>query len=144
MDRRAVQESLLRLFLRSLPFMPVPELLDVANALRKSETDLDKQVQQAVNALQQSSSLVADLETKLGERAKKLEELQAEYRRVSALATISEEQARALDARLRDTIGESRRWDILVSLSVNLFAGFIIFVVGVVFADQVKAFFVHR
>jgi chromosome segregation ATPase len=133
--------------LRSLdiiPFVSAPELFNLIVAFRRSESDLDRQVQEAVDALQKSSSLVTDLEEKLGERAKKLEALQEEYKRVSDLSAISKEQIAALSAHLEQTIDRGRWKDVLIAISIHLAAGIIFFIVGVFLSDPVKSLFVHH
>jgi len=69
----------------------------------------------------------------LTERSALLEKLKAEHKRLSELSTITKEQTAALSEALRETIGSSTRKERGVSLLINLIAGVIVFIVGVIF-----------
>jgi hypothetical protein len=60
-----------------------------------------------------------------------LEKLKHEYKRLSELTNITKEQAGALAASIRETVGVATRKEWLVSLLINLAAGFVIFMLGV-------------
>lgn len=144
MDKIAVRESLIKLVLRSfsiIPFVGVPELYDVIKSLRKVETDLDKQVQDAAASLQKSSGLVTNLERVLKERAARLQALQIEYKRLSTLTTVTREQIEALSGQIDITLGKNRRIDVIIAVVIHLIAGTIFFVVGVFLSEPVKALF---
>jgi hypothetical protein len=81
MDRDE-RERLLRLFLRSFSFIPFlhgPELYELIQSIRGSQDDVNKQVEDAVAELQNSST--SSLEEKMKIRANKVSQLQEEHKR---------------------------------------------------------------
>jgi len=124
--------------LRSLPFMPGPELYDLFRAVGESQKSIDHQIDEAMEALKRSSSLITDLEEQLKSRTAKLEALQKEHERLSKLSEITEEQAKAVADQLSLTIGKSQRGALLKGILINLFIGLIIFVVGVFAAEPLR------
>lgn len=137
------KDKLLRLFLRALPipFIPAPELYDLVRGLKASQGELDRQVIEAIESLKSSSELISKLENGLQERADKLSDLRTEYERYTELAEIEEEKVAALVKQLELTLGKSQSKERWVALGINLFAGLVIFVLGVIFSDPLKAVF---
>lgn len=133
MDQTRLKDALLQALLRMIPLVPANEFKAVIDAIRRTETDIDKDVASAIEAIRKSSELVASLERKLTERSALLEKLKEEHRRLSELSNITKEQTKALSEALRETIGTASRKERTISLLINLFAGVIVFVLGVVF-----------
>jgi predicted transcriptional regulator len=131
--KEALKEALTQAFLRSFLFIPANEFKAVIDAIRKTETDIDKEVESAISSIRKSSELVSSLESRLSERSALLEKLKDEYKRLSELTSITKEQTAALSASIRDTIGVATRKERFVSLLINLAAGIIVFLLGVVF-----------
>lgn len=127
-----VGERLLRIVLRMLPFATAPEILDLVRDLQKDRSELAQQVDRTVAALTEAGRLVSDLETALLERQATVQALQAEYQRLSELASIEEGKARALLAELQQRLDHGKWTERLISLGVNLLAGAVLFIVGVV------------
>jgi hypothetical protein len=141
MDRE-VRDRLLRLLLRSIsiiPFLHGPELYDLIRSIRRSQDDLDKQVREAVDALQHSSSLISSLEEKAKIRANKLSELQEEYKRLSELSTITSAQAEALARQIEISLGKGKRAERFVAFGINIVAGVVVFVLGIFMSEPIKA-----
>jgi hypothetical protein len=69
---QSVKDAFIRLALRMIPIIPANELHDVIISLRNSREDIDRQVDDAVEALKKSSFLVQKLEKTLTERIHKL------------------------------------------------------------------------
>ena len=134
MDQEKLKDALIQTILRLIPIVPANEFKAVIDAIRKTESDIDKEVESAVESIRRSSDLVASLEKRLTERSALLQKLKDEHARLSELSSITKEQTAALSEALRDTIGKASRKERLVSLLINLIAGAIIFVLGVVFA----------
>jgi hypothetical protein len=133
-NARAVREATLQLFLRMVPIVPANEFWKLIEALRRSNSDIDKQVDEAIASLQKSSEIVSLLETNLKERTSRLKKLRAEHNNLTELTKISQEQAKAITDVLRQTIGSGNRKERIISLFINLFAGVIVFVLGVLFS----------
>jgi len=122
-----------RILLRMMPFIPAPEIYDLINDLNKSRTSLDEKIDRAYESLQETSSLISELEKGLKDRVNKVERLKAEYEKYSKLAEIEEDKARALIQQLELTIGMGRLKERVVSLLLNLIAAVIVFMLGVIF-----------
>jgi DNA repair exonuclease SbcCD ATPase subunit len=134
------KDSLLKLFLRSIPFFSAgPELFDVMRNIQSSQTAFDQQVTEAVNALQNTSALVATLQQGVTDRMAKLEELQKEHERYSQLAQIEAKQAEALINQVKDALGEEQTKERWIALAMHLGVGILFFVVGVLASDPFKA-----
>ena len=124
-------KNITRAALRMVPFIPGPELYDLLNDLNKSRTSLDEKVTKAYESLKETSQLISELEDGLKERVSKVEKLKEEYDRYSELAEVEEQKAGALIKQLEISLGKGKTKDIVVSLLLNLFAGLIIFVLGI-------------
>ena len=119
-----------------IPGVPANELKAVIDAIRTTETDIDNDVDSAIQAMRRSSELIASLERRLAERSALLEKLKSEHQRLTELSTITKEQTAALSEALSETIGSSNRRERFVSLAINLFAGLFVFVVGVILGPR--------
>ena len=137
----AVIRQALRVALRSLPLVPGPELYDLAAMITKSQSALDAQISEAVDALRKSASLITNLELQMKERTEKLGALQDEHKRLTALSTVTADQVTALATQINLAIGRSKKWDWAVALIINLAAGFVIFILGVFLSDTIKHLF---
>jgi hypothetical protein len=141
MSTKDTINAITRVFLRALPLVPGPEIYDLILTIRRTQNDLDRDVAEAVQALQKSSNTVATLESKLKERSDRLIALQNEYKRLSDLTNITTDQAQAITKQLEMAVGKNRNTERVVALAINLVAGIIVFVFGVIFSDKVSAFF---
>jgi predicted RNase H-like nuclease (RuvC/YqgF family) len=131
--------SLVRLLLRSLPVVPGPELYDLIQDLQRSRPSIDQKINEAFQSLQQASQLVADLERELQERTQKLTQLRDEVDRYSKLAEVEESRATAIIRQLELTLNRDRGRERWVSFGINMVAGLILFVLGVVFGPQLTS-----
>ena len=136
-----VSDKLWRLVLRVLPIVPGPELFDLVAQITRSQKDIDAQVNDALESIQKTSALVTQLESSLKERAEKLRELQKEHDHLSKLTKIEAEQAGALLRQVEETVGKNQRRERWISFLINIAAGLILFVLGVVFSDTLKSWF---
>lgn len=89
-DKRQYRKKIMRRFwrawLNSFPFFPGRELFDLVDALDKNQSDFDVQVEDAIESLRKTTSLVNELENGLKDRTKRLTSLQAEHKKYSGLA----------------------------------------------------------
>jgi predicted RNase H-like nuclease (RuvC/YqgF family) len=141
MDSRAkdIRDALLRMLLRLLPILPGVEIYDLIRATSRSQGDVDKQVEEAMEALSRSSTLIESLSKTLAARERKVKELKAEYDRVSELASLTKSQGEAVARSLELVLGRDKRRERFVGFIINIAAGLILFVVGVFAADWVKS-----
>ena len=136
---KGLSDKLWRLVLRMLPILPGPELFDLVAQITRSQKDVDAQVNEALESIQKTSALVIQLESNLTERAEKLRELQEKHEHLSKLTKIEAEQAGALLKQVEDTVGRNQGRERWISFLINIAAGLILFVLGVVFSDTLKA-----
>jgi hypothetical protein len=128
---RATTRHLIRAMLRTVPFLPLPELYDLLDEVSKSRTDLERKVRRASDSLQEAAALVAELEVALSERVKKVERLREETERYAELAEIEEGKARALIQQLEATVRKGRGSERVIATVLNVFAGLVVFLLGV-------------
>jgi hypothetical protein len=121
-----------------IPLLPAPELFDVIVAARRSQSDVDKQVQEAVDALSRSSILIDNLGETLKARGEKLTLLQQEYNRISQLASLTAEQGEAVALSLEKALGRSQNKERIIAFAINIIAGLLIFVFGIFAHDLYK------
>lgn len=136
MDQGRLKDAVIQAALLMIPGIPANELKAVVDAIRRTETDIDKDVENAIEAIRRSSTLIASLEKRLTERSNLLEKLREEHKRLSELSTITKEQTAALSEALSETIGSNNRRERMVSMIINLAAGLLVFVIGVVFGPK--------
>jgi len=135
---RALQDKMWRLLLRWVPIIPAPEIYDLLRDVKRSQSDVDTQVTEAIESIQKTSILVTRLEESLKERAAKLEHLQKEHERYSQLADMEAKKAEALLTQIEATLGKNvgkERW---IAFGINIAAGMIFFVLGVFLSDPLK------
>jgi predicted RNase H-like nuclease (RuvC/YqgF family) len=135
---RAMQDKMWRLLLRWIPIIPAPEIYDLLRDVKRSQDDVDSQVTEAIESIQKTSALVTRLEESLKERASKLEQLQQEHERYSQLANIESKKAQALLTQIEATLGKNAGKERWFAFGINIAAGFIIFILGVIFSDSLR------
>ena len=128
---RRILERLFRIFLRTVPVLPGPELYDLILDLGKSRSDLDEKISRAQNSLAETSNLIEELELGLEERITKLNRLKKEYEKYSQLAEVEEEKAKAIIQQIELAIGRGKGKERTISLALNIFAGIVVFVLGI-------------
>jgi len=106
-----------------LPVPGGPQVYDMLASIRKSQTDFDKQVAEAVEALHNTSALVAKLQQGVEERMAKLQQLRQEHDRYSELAQIEAKKAEALLKQIETTLGKEQRKERWIALAMHLGTG---------------------
>lgn len=138
LSKRLDRDRIVRFALRALlPLVPGPELYDLLTDLQQSRTAVGAKVERAVASLTEASELVAELQAELEERVEKVGKLQAEYEKYEQLAKVEEEKARALIDQIEETVGRGRSRERWVALGINLAAGIIVFLLGVVAGPRI-------
>lgn len=135
---KTTKERLWRLLLRPIPFLPGPEIYDLWRAISKSQSAFDKQVAEAVEALHNTSSLVATLQQGVEEKMSKLKQLQQEHEKYSELAQIEAKKAEALLKQVETTLGKEQKKERWIALAMHLGAGLLFFILGVAVSDSFK------
>ena len=135
---RDLQDKVWRLLLRWIPIIHAPEIYDLLRDVKRSQEEVDTQVTEAIESIQKTSTLVTRLEESLKERAAKLDHLQKEHERYSQLAELEANKAQAVLTQIEATLGKNvgkERW---VAFGINIAAGSILFVLGVILSDPLK------
>ena len=134
---RELTERLWVIVMRMLPFSTaLPEVVSLVRDLTKQRTDLDAKIVKAHDALQETSTLFAELEHGLKDRVEKLEKIRADYEQYSKLAAVEEEKAKPIVQQIELTVGKGKGVERLISLGLNLLAGVIIFILGIYFGPK--------
>ena len=133
-----VKEKALRIMLRALPILPGPELYDLLREVKKSQSDIDSQVQDALESIRSTSQLVRRLEESLEERAARLDELRKEHEQYSNLAQIEAKKAEVLITQIETALGRNVSRERWIAFGINIVAGLILFVLGVVVSEPLK------
>lgn len=139
MNWKAFNSAMFQAMLRMVPILPANELYAALRSINEGEKEVDKQVEEAVEALKKTSSLIGELEKSLTERTAKLADLQEEYKKYAAMSDITKEQASALLNSIGDKLNASAKKERLFSFIINIVAGVLIFVLGIVFAKPITA-----
>jgi hypothetical protein len=136
-DQRT-KDSLWKTMLRSIPLLPGPEIYDVLSSIKKSQSDVDQQVVEAIESLRNTSALVSTLQQSVEERMTQLQKLREEHKRYSELAQIELEKAEPLLKQVERTLGKEQRKERWIALAMHVGVGFLFFVLGVVLSDSLK------
>jgi len=131
-------DKVARLFLRTIPLLPGPEIYDLLKELQRSRGELGQKVKRAASALEDASILVAELEGELTTKVNQVEKLKAEYERYQQLATVEEGKAKALIEQVQLTLGAGRSRERWIALAINIAAGIIVFLLGVWLSPWIK------
>lgn len=134
------RQQVWRLLFRSLPIQ-FPQFYEFYNVLRdiqKSRNDLEKKVSNASEALTEASKLVNELQTEISARVEKVGRLKEEYKRYQELAQVEEANAAALIKQLDASLGRGRGRERWVALIINLLAGLVIFILGIVLGPWLR------
>jgi hypothetical protein len=140
---KATIDRLWRVMLRALPIPAGPELYDLLKGIKRSQTDFDKQVAQAVESLGSTSTLIATLQQSVEDQMAKLTHLREEHERYSELAQIEAKKAEALLKQVEKTLGREQAKERWIALAMHLGVGFLFFVLGVVMADPFRGWISH-
>lgn len=131
-----------KILMRMLPFTTaLPEIYDLINDISRQRPELDKKILRAHQSLKETSSLLSELESGLKERTATLEKIKADYDQYSKLAKVEENKAQALIQQIELTISKGRGKERLISLFLNLVAGIVIFVLGVLLGPALTRWF---
>jgi tetrahydromethanopterin S-methyltransferase subunit G len=134
----SVPAEIARALLGAFPVAGGPEIIDLLLKVKRSQQDVDTQVSEAIVAIHKTSTLVADLETSLKEKAVQLEHLRQEHDRYSQLTEIEAKRAQALLTQIEATVGRRAGRERWISFGINIVAGLILFVFGIFLSDPFK------
>jgi predicted nuclease with TOPRIM domain len=138
--RKSTKQKLIREALGSLP-LPIiggPELYDLITDLQRSRGSMDEKIDEASESLKKASELVDEIEQILTDRTTKLAVLKQEVERFSKLSEVEEENAKAIVQQLELTLNKGKNQERWVGFVINIVAGLILFVVGVVLSPALN------
>ena len=100
MDKTKVKDALVQVALRMIPIFPANEMKVLVDALIKQDSEIEKQVSDAIKALNSTSSVIAQLEQSVQQKTERLVKLQDEYKKYEQLTTFTREQVASLSSML--------------------------------------------
>jgi len=138
MKTNRVMHAATNLLLRSMPLMAGPELLELIRVFTNSRKELDKQVEEAAEALKNTARLVSKLEQDLHQRTEKVKELKAQIDYFSELSEIEENKAKVLIKQIESTFGTQTKKQLLGSFIISGGFGLLFFILGALFSDSLS------
>jgi hypothetical protein len=123
------------------PFTVGINLVDIFEDLNESRTSIDNKIKKAYESLQNTSDLLEEIEILLVEKNKKLVTLREEYERLSALAQVEEDKAKAVIKQLESTLNKDRTREHWISFFLEIIAGLLVFFTGVLLSPIIKVWF---
>lgn len=111
--------------------LPFSTLIDISKTLEKNRSDLDAKIEVAHNSLEETSSVLKELEDTLVQNTKSLEKMKTEYERLSKLTEIEEKDAKVLLDEVSVTVNKGKTKERWISVIISLVTGLIIFVSGI-------------
>ncbi|MNP16281.1 hypothetical protein D3C76_1086710 [compost metagenome] len=111
--------------------MPDEVYKELTEELKGTKLVIDRKIESAFTSLSETSSLLNELEALLKERTEKLNQLRNEYEKYSELALVEQKKAEAVVLQIRDSLNQGRNIERWVGFAINIFAGIILFVLGI-------------
>ncbi|MCI5119859.1 MAG: hypothetical protein D3908_01440 [Candidatus Electrothrix sp. AUS4] len=93
--------------------------------------EIEEKAKLAVNALNEATAIVSELQKSITVEIEKVTRLKEEYDKYQNLASISEEQSKALIKQLEYYQDQSKGKERLIALLINIVAGIFVFILGV-------------
>jgi hypothetical protein len=126
----------------TFPLFPFSvDVVDLFEDLSKSQTSIDIKIKNAYGSLQNTTDLLDEIEVLLTEKNKKLITLREDYERLSALAQVEEDKAKAVIKQVESALNKERNREHWISFFLEIFAGLIVFFMGVLLSPIIKAWF---
>jgi hypothetical protein len=133
-----IRDALVQVALRMIPILPANEMKVLFEALVKRDSEIEKQVSDAIEALKSTSNLIAQLEQSVQQKTGRLVKLQDEYKQYVQLTTLTREQVASLSSMMSETLEKSRTREILTHLGMHLGVGLVFLVLGVILAHPIE------
>jgi hypothetical protein len=135
-------ELVTRYLLRALIGLYFPKSSRVFQSLLEdlgqTEKSFARKIDQAYESLHETSHLVEQLENELTDKIKRIDGLKSEYKRYSDLASLKEDEARAVVSQLESQLNRNRPKEIAVALGLNIAAGLVVFFLGILLSPFIK------
>lgn len=128
---KSTNTKLIRLLLRSIPFIPGPEIYDLFDDIKDSRKTINQKIDRAYASLKETSELVDELHSELEERTSKVKELKVKYEHFSKLAEVEEEKAKPLIDEIQKSLGKNKNKEVVIAFLINIIAGILIFLLGI-------------
>jgi hypothetical protein len=140
---RTTRDRLWKFALGTVPWLRGAEMYDLLRDLRRSQTDFDQQVTEAVEALQNTAWLVSRLQQGVEERMAKLQQVRTEYDKYSLLAQIEAKKAEPLLLQVEATLGREQRKERWIAFCMHMGFGLLFFILGIAVSDSLKGWMDH-
>lgn len=136
----AILKKSKRIFMRMIPFVPIPELMELFENLDRSNSEIDGKISNAYNSLKETSDLINELEIELSSRTENILKLKEEYEKYKGLSEIKKDEAKAIILQLEQSIGKNRNKELLRNFTISIISGLIIFVLGIWLSPYIQSF----
>jgi len=139
--RKSTMDKLIMLVLRTLPIIPAPDLYEIFKELNTSKFSIDTKIDRVTQSLKESSMLIQELQEEMQYRSEKLVELKERYENYEKLAGIEEDKIQPLIGQLELVVNKGKNAERIISFAINIIAGLIIFVIGILLGPTVQSWF---
>lgn len=109
---KSTLDKTLKFFLRAIPVIPVPELLEVFKDITDSKDSINRKIEVANSSLKKSFVLIEELQKELKEKADTLNELKNKYEEYLNEAESQGSKTNALTTKLLDRFTKKNLVDI--------------------------------
>jgi hypothetical protein len=117
------------------------DLRTLLRDIKGDAPEIEKKAEKAAAALQEAALVVGDLKQSIEAEVQRVEVLKSEHEKYKSLAAIEEKNAKAIMTQLEEKLNEGKGRERWIALVINLVAGIIIFVLGVLVSPYLtKAF----
>jgi chromosome segregation ATPase len=138
MDSAKVKDALVQVALRMIPIIPANEVQNLIGVLTQKDSEIDRKVEEALKSLNQTSSVISQLEAAVRDKTDRLQKLQADYKTYEQLTELTKDQVAAISEMMQRTIEHNRPKEVLVALSIHLGVGIIFLIAGVILAHPIE------
>ncbi len=118
---RSTLDKTFKVFLRAIPIVPVPELLEVFKDFADSKDSMNRKIEEASISLKKSFELIEDLRKELKNKADSLEELKIKYQEYLKNTEDEELKKNVLSSSLLDKFLKRKMVDVGKLKTINNF-----------------------
>lgn len=126
--RREVLERIVKLYMEGIqeilaPSFPYGKLLQIFQDVVKTRTDIDERVQNAIESLRGTSSLLGELERLMNQESNKVIAVHAEYEKYSKWADEAKRDSRPFLDAIKTTMNKGKWRDRLIAAVISFLVG---------------------
>ena len=114
------------------------DLSALRKALQESPGDLESKAARAAQALHEAAAVVSQLQSSIAAEVERVDSLKKDYEKYKNLASTEGKKARAFIQQVQESLGHGRSRERWIALGINVVAGLVVFVLGVLLSPLVK------